>query len=112
MLQITEITNEPKQKHTLNIEGFSSAILNLEFKPNQNAWFFSVEWETFSASNIRLVNNYNVLRKFRKIIPFGFWIDSKSDQDPMTDDAFSGGDCQFYLLTADEVLGVEAAIYA
>jgi hypothetical protein len=30
----------------------------------------------------------------------------------MTDDAFSSGDAQFFLLTASEVLELEAALYA
>jgi hypothetical protein len=111
MIQITEITDESKQKHLLEIEGFEKATLYLEFKPNKNAWFFSLEWQTFSTYNIQLVKNYNLLRQFKNIIPFGIAIYTKSGQDPMTDDAFSSGDAEFFLLTASEVLELEAALY-
>ena len=112
MLQITEITEEPKQKHLLDIAGYEPAALYLEFRPNQNAWFFGLEWQTFATYNIQLTKNYNILRQFKNVIPFGIIIYTKSGQDPMTDDAFSSGDAQFFLLTASEVIELEAALYA
>jgi hypothetical protein len=111
VLQITEITSEPKQKHLLSIEGYEKATLYLEFKPNQNAWFFSIVWQDFSTYNIQLVKSYNILRQFKNIIPFGIGIYTKSGQDPMVDTAFSSGDTQFFLLNAEDVQSIETAQY-
>ena len=111
VLQITEITNEPKQKHLLDVEGYERATLYLEFKSNQNAWFFGLEWQDFAIYNTLLVKSYNILRQFKNQLPFGIGIYTASGQDPMTDDAFSGGDAKFYFLTSDDVEEIEDGLY-
>lgn len=111
-LQITEITNEPKQQHIFTVEDVEEKItFYLEFKPNQNAWFFNLDWGDFSVNNVQIVKSYNILRQFKNIIPFGIGIYTKSGQDPMVDTAFSDGDAQLFLLTADEVEEIETELY-
>jgi len=111
MLQITEITAEPKQKHAVDIVGYEPATFFFEFRPNQNAWFLSLIWSSFATYNIQIAKNYNLLRQFKNVIPFGLTIHTKSGQDPMQEDSFSSGDVQFYILSSSEVAEVETALY-
>jgi hypothetical protein len=108
MFLINEITNESKQRHHLVISKYNNATLTLEFKPSQNGWFYSIEWQTFSVNNLRIVNSANILRQWVKIIPFGIGILTKSGQDPMTVDAFSSGEANLYLLTSDDTAYLES----
>lgn len=122
MLLINEITDEPKQKHTITINQYDQAVLDLEFKPNQYGWFFNVNWPNslqtvpysssgFSSSGGRVVHSQNLLRQQQNIIPFGLAIISDNGLDPMTQDAFSSGLVKLYVLTKDEADGIEQQLY-
>ena len=113
MKLITEITNEPRQKHLLPIDGYDRATFYLEYKPNQNGWFFGVEFSTFAVYNVRLTTIDNILGQWKKILPFGLACVTANGLDPMTDNEFDGstGNTQIYLMTADEAATVEANVY-
>jgi hypothetical protein len=108
--QITAITNEPKQRMSFPIDCYDDAILTLEFKPNQYAWFFNLEWQSFAVFNQQLVFAPNVLRQYKNVLPFGFAVMSTNFQDPMTDDAFTPTH-QIFILDADEVAELEGLFY-
>jgi len=110
MLKITEINDDPKQLIYLVIDGYEKAKLTLEFKPNQYAWFYSLEWQDFSTFNEQISNSPNILRQYRKILPFGLLIATDGGQDPMSVDAFTTTS-GIYLLSADEINQIEADIY-
>ena len=112
MNQITEITSEPQQQHFLIIEGnYDKATLTLEYKPNLNAWFYSLVWQTFSIYNQQLCRGPNIIRQFKNQLPFGIGIVTKNNLDPMTDDEFTNGNTSFYLLNSDDVTSVETYFY-
>lgn len=115
MRQITEISNEYQQIHLIPIEGSAiRAYLTLEFKPLNNAWYFSLSWgDTFSTKNEQIVTSQNLLRQYKNIIPFGMGVMTKSlVVDPMTKEAFSTGDASLYFLSAAEVEAQETEFYA
>ena len=110
MIQITEINDDPKQILYLVINGYDKAKLTLEFKPNQYSWFYSLEWQNFSTFNEKISNSPNILRQYRKILPFGILIGTDGGQDPMSIDAFTTTS-GLYLLDSSEVLQVESSVY-
>ena len=71
MILINEITDEPKQRHLVVIEGYDRIEMILEYKPNQYGWFATFNWQDFSINNIRLSISENVLRPYKNLIPFG-----------------------------------------
>jgi hypothetical protein len=110
MIYISAVTDEPKQRFLLPIEGYEDAILTLEFKPNQNAWFYNIEWGDFKLYLQQLSTGINVLRQFSRQIPFGLYVASVSFQDPITYDAFIT-DCRLMLLNSEDVGTFESGMY-
>jgi len=110
MQKITEIDDNPKQSLDLIINGYEKAKIILEFKPNQYSWFYTIIWENFSTYNEKISNSPNLLRQYRKILPFGILVTSDTGQDPMSIDAFTTTSV-FYLLDKTEVEQIEAEFY-
>lgn len=111
MRLLTEITDEPKQVHLLQIDGVGFAKFQLEFKPNQTGWFYSLSIGDFAINNCRMVRAPNMLRQFNQKLEFGLALISNSAQDPLLQDAFSSGDAKLYLLTKAEALELESSLY-
>ncbi|NCX94761.1 MAG: hypothetical protein EBX40_08805 [Gammaproteobacteria bacterium] len=100
--QIDGLTNDPKQEFFAVIDGYDSAKINLEWKPNQYGWFMAVTWGTFEASSIRLAYNLNILHQFKNQLPFGIAITSNNQLDPITENAWTTNS-QFIVLNAADV---------
>lgn len=110
MRQIDTISNDPRQITYLVIPGYETARFDLEYKPNQYSWFFTLQWQDVYISNQRLVTSPNILSQYSKFIPFGIFCDSSNGNDPLTVTAFQDY-CKLYLLTSAEVLTVEQVFY-
>lgn len=111
MIELTGISNEPRQRHLLNVLGSSTqAALLLEYRPDQFAWFYSVEWGDFAINNCRLVVDFNVLRQYSRVIPFGVACSASDANDPLFVDSFSTGVAKLYLLDTADI--ADQGIYA
>lgn len=102
------ISSEPNQKHRLPIEGYDDCVMELVWKDTQSGWFASFSWGTWAVSGMRIVTSPNILSQWSNILPFGFSILTKSGQDPLTIDDFENSEAEFYILSAEEVLTIEA----
>lgn len=112
MFTITSLTEEPKQKHTLPIEGgYDDAEMTLEFKETQQAWFMTLTWGERSVSNLRVSASPNVLSQYKSSFPFGIMVFTENFQDPLTLEAFTSGGASMSVMTEAEVVEVEAGIY-
>lgn len=103
------VSAEPIQEHTLPVPGYAdSAILTLEYRPDQYAWFFSVTWGEWGINNVRLTTDPNILRQYSRVLPFGFAVLSSDGADPLFVDSFSTVVCEMYMIDAADidVLGV------
>jgi hypothetical protein len=104
MQQITSITNEPNQHFKLQIDQNSDVDIYLRWLDTQTAWFMDLVFgTTLSIYSKRVIISPNMLSQFSNQIPFGIMILSQYGQDPMTIDAFSTGNWQFYLMNAADV---------
>jgi hypothetical protein len=111
MIQITEISSEPKQNHVLSLDQYNTINLYLEWKPQQQGWFYTVSWQGFSTNLQRIVYGLNLLRQYKNIIPFGIAVTTSNGLDPLTQDSFSSGVASFYLMGADDVAWTENQLY-
>lgn len=108
MRQITTLNDSFKQQFRFTIDGYDSAEVYLEFKPQQYAWFMNLTWgEAFLLYQTRVVVSPNLLRQFKNIIPFGILIVGPDAIDPYSNDAWLNG-WQFLVLDQSDFEDVEA----
>ena len=110
MLEITGITTDYRQQFNITIKNYGYAQMTLQYKPNQLAWFFDLTWQNFAITNQQLTMSPNILRQYRKILPFGIACVSSANIDPIVIEAFVV-ETKLYLLDASDVLSVESSVY-
>lgn len=104
MYQITNITDDPKQK--LNVvlpDGVSIAQLSLRYLANLRSWYMDVLYEDISIKNRRICSSPNLLRQWNNVLPFGLACYTTDDSDPFFIDDFENGRCGLLVLTPDEL---------
>lgn len=116
MKRLVEITNQPKQKHTVILENNETFVLSLEFIEQQRLWIYSIEYNDFVLNGSRLVQSKNMLRQFKNLIPFGLLCNSDISLDPFSIDDFTLQEdntfrFNLYVLNADEVDNLERVIF-
>lgn len=116
---VNGITSQPTQVMSITLADGSRVTLTLYFRPQQNGWFYDIQWPgsellevPFKCQNRRLVVAGNMLRQFRDLIPFGIALFSVDNTDPMTQACLADGTVTLVLLNADDVLSIEATAYA
>lgn len=107
MYLISVLNDRPKQTFKAVIDGYDTATITLEFKPEQLGWFMSIVWGTFELYNERVATSPNLLRQFSNIIPFGILIDGVNAIDPLKIDSWVT-DNNFYILDKSDLDEVEA----
>jgi len=112
MKQITELTQDYKQKYTLVTEDNETLLLELNFIQQQKEWSFNLTYNNYSLTGQRLVVGPNILRRYKNLFPFGLLITSTNGLDPFLLDDFVTGRIGIYLLTQAEVEQVELDFYS
>ncbi len=112
---IPGITSDPKQTISIPLPDGSSVSLNLDFKPQQLGWFYSIAYSTktvnFQLTGSRLVTSPNILRQYQNIVPFGLSVVTQGNVEPTTQTAFSDDTITFLLLDQSDIADIDAAIY-
>lgn len=111
MQQITNLTSSVKQQMRLSLKNNETADFFLHYNARIQAWFFDFTYNDITAKNLKVCLHPNILRSFRRLIPFGisFWADNQVEPFQLT--SFSSGACNMYILSEDEVAEVEEAVY-
>lgn len=116
---INGITEDPKQVLQVNLPDGSQFTFELFFRPQQAAWFFSVNWPGPAAggpglemNGRHLVVSGNLLRQFRSLIPFGLAVFSPDNADPITQSCLSDGTVAVVLLNQADLSSIESQVYA
>lgn len=107
MRQINVLSNDFKQTFVVPFNGYESASISLEFKPQQYAWFISIVWSSWGCTNERISVSPNLLRQWHNILPFGILIAQAQGIDPFSQDAWING-WEFHILDVDDLPEVEA----
>lgn len=111
MKQITELSSEPKQTIRVLLPTKELLQLNLEFKPNQNGWFFGFTYGATTIGNLRLTARMNILREYQNTLPFGLACVTNDGLEPWFLQDFTTGRVKMYVLTPTEVQTIENDIY-
>lgn len=112
MLYINHLTNDPQQQANLTgIPGLSIG-LTLRFMPRVQRWIMGLTYGTTSLQGLAVTTSPNMLRQYRNIIPFGIACLTASGLDPYTVDDFQNQASNLYLLTAEDVAGIEAELFS
>ncbi len=112
MQKVTNINSDSRQKFNFALESGIELTVILNYVDNQAAWFFSIASPVngFAVTNRRLTNSPNILRAFRRIIPFGFACTVSDGEEPIYQQDLVSGRVSLYFLSPEEVLEVEAFI--
>lgn len=108
MRLINSLTDEAKQKFSVAIDGYDSASIFIEFKPQQQGWFMTISWGDWQLSNQRISTSPNILRQFKNRIPFGIAISGVDGIDPVFKDSWISLNA-FYVLDSADVETAEGA---
>lgn len=119
MNSITGLTEQAAQTSFILLEDGSRAELTLFYRSQQLGWFYNLRWPgspqrpiPFETNGRRLVASPNMLRQYRKLIPFGLLMFTIDNWEPMGRTCFVDGTADLILLNAAEVLEVEARGFA
>ncbi|MCK4789143.1 MAG: hypothetical protein KAV87_35705 [Desulfobacteraceae bacterium] len=108
MDQISNLKDNYKQSVSFALEdGTDTATLTLHFHSNMKAWYMDLEYGDFVLKNRRLYSNPNILRQWRKILPFGLSCFCLDNQDPYFVTDFKNLRAYIYVLTSQEVRNYE-----
>lgn len=115
MNSITGLTTQAAQNSFLQLEDGSRAQLALFYRPQQLGWFFDLTWPgnerlpvPFASYGNRLVASPNILRQYRKLIPFGLMLYTIDNLEPMGRTCFVDGTADLILLNEADVLEIES----
>lgn len=112
MKQITDLSSDAKQKLKIQIDGGSLATFDFWFSDNNIGWYFSLEYEDFKVTNLRLVTSPNCLSAYKNILPFGLQCVTNDGYEPWFIDDLSNGRVSVFILTSDEVEKIQENLYA
>lgn len=108
MRQIVVLNDQAKQNFRVSVANYDFVDVTMEFCRSQYAWYMSIKWgDTFESNNDRVACSPNILRQYRKLIPFGFLIRGPDSIDPFAIDAWMTG-WEIYILDETDLVDVEA----
>ncbi len=115
MIILTEITDDPKQKFSVQLESNKFFTLELEFIDQQERWIYSISDIPDSDIVIKgsaMVSNPNLLRQFTRTLDFGISCTSEDGDDPSFINDFSSGRVELGILTKEEVDQIEDEFFS
>ena len=111
MEQVTNLTSSIKQQMELILPNDETCDFFLHYNGRMQAWYFSFTYKDITAANLKVCLHPNILRQFRRLIPFGIAFASNNLVEPFQEASFSSGACNMYILDTDEVQEVEEQFY-
>lgn len=107
MRLIQTVSAQPRQSISISLEDGSVAEVRLTFLPAIQRWAIGVTWGDFELGQAILCLSPNLLRSWRRIIPFGISCTAADGLDPVQQDDFDSGRVELHVLTAADVDFVE-----
>lgn len=115
---INNLTSSAVQTSTVLLADGSTVTLTFRYRPAIQRWTVDVARGTFVANGIGLATNPNLLRLWRRVIPFGLAVSTVDGTDPFMADDLMNPDPRVTVTMLDSTGGktdvedVEAAIAA
>ena len=116
MKKIDNLDDNANQYASVTLSDKSQMVLTLHYRPIIQRWTFDITYgDSFTVNNLMLCVHPNILRSFRRTIPFGLSVVSVDGADPFTRYDFSSGRISLYALdnTGDytDVAYVESHVF-
>lgn len=111
MQQLTNITDEPKQEMNVRLDNGDIITLRFEYVASQLGWYLDIIYNDFESTFHRITNCPNMIRQWRRILPFGIACTVKEESEPYFIDDFKNGRASFYVLSESDVQYVENTFY-
>ena len=111
---IDNLSDAADQLVTLQLPDGSTATLELFYLGAPQRWSFNIAHSSFPNGALNgqmLCVHPNILRNFKRIIPFGLACISTDGQDPAFIEDFATARITLYILSAADVKTVESQIY-
>lgn len=115
MNSITGLSSQPAQTSFILLEDGSRAKLSLFYRSQQLGWFWDINWPgnqtvrvPFELTGQRLVASPNLLRQYRRLVPFGLMLFTIDNLEPMGRTCFVDGTADLILLNQADVAEIEA----
>ena len=109
MQQIKGLSAIPSQKFRVPIDE-GVITFTLTFRPAAQMWFVDIEFDTFVARGLRVVQSLNMLIQYEEIIPFGLLVDCTDDGDPFLINDFSSERITMNVLSSIEIGIIELGL--
>lgn len=103
MEQITSLSNSNTQSMVITTSVIANLQLDLQYYATQRSWMYSVHHENFAIDNQRLHLSWNILDKYKNILPCGLYVKSLDGGEPLFQNDFTYPRIQIFLLNKDEV---------
>lgn len=113
MTLIDNLTDAADQTTTLILPDNTAATLRLRFRPRTQRWVADVGYtaNNFQANGLNVCALPNILRPWRRIIPFGLAVVTPGFlTDPFQLEDFLTGRATVYLLDTSDVAAVEQTV--
>lgn len=114
MYAINQLSDAAFQQATLQMPDGSTGTLNLYYRASTPRWFFDFLHPSLPHGGPKgngLTTYPNLLRPWQNIVPFGFACTTLDGQDPVDSQDFVDGYATLFVLTAADVLAVEAQVF-
>ena len=111
MKLVNKLSYDSNQKIVLTGNAGQRITMNLRYLPTQSMWVADFILNDFEIKNISVVNAINLLRNYNNIIPFGVMVVTTDGQDPRSINDFASEYAKLYLLSRDEVIGIEETLF-
>ena len=110
MKLIDTITSDASQIIKVPLENGNVVTIALVYRPTVELWSMDITYGTREIQGLTLCVHPNILRQWRRVMPFGIAIVSTDGIDPVYQDDFSEGRVSLYVLETEDVTYVEDAV--
>lgn len=112
MTLVDNLTDAADQTTTLILPDNTVATLRLRFRPRTGRWTADIGYAAtgFQVYGLNVCCLPNVLRPWRRLLPFGLAFMTADFTDPFQLTDFLTGRCSVYLLDAADVAAVEDTV--
>lgn len=112
--ELQGLTDSYKQHISVPLQSDGTTVdFYFEYRPQQRAWFFDVVYDALSWSSYgnRLVKHPNILRQHTNFIPFGLYVYTDVERDPIQLTDLSDGTCSLAVIEGDSIPYVESTYF-
>lgn len=111
MQEITTLTNNPIQRHQLVLENNETVDFKLYYEARVQGWYFDFSYKDLTVNGLKVVLSPNILRNFKRLIPFGLSFSAQNDIQPFWLNDFSSNRVKMYVLNSEEVEQIEEEVF-